>query len=141
MRYGRTSVAGIAAVTAAALALTGCGGHKKTGVTRALPTLTGLTLTTARGAATTAGFKNVETHDATGGGRKTDGTWKVCFQTPNAGGSADTGTTVQLGLARPTESCPGTDQGKPSPAHTTHKTSTHRSTVHHSTHRSSRRHH
>ena len=142
MRYGRTSAACLATVTAAVLALTGCGGHKKTGVTRALPALTGLNLTSARAAATTAGFKHVDTHDATGAGRKVDGTWKVCFQSPDAGGSADTGTSIRLGLAKATESCPATDSVKPSPTHTTRKSSIHRSTTHHSsTRRSSRRHH
>lgn len=65
----------------------------------------------------TAGFGDVETHDALGRDRRwrDDKEWQVCFQEPAAGSRAQ-GTAVRLGVVKIEESCPSSDQGRYDPA-------------------------
>jgi hypothetical protein len=126
------------AVAAAAIALAGCDGDGKSGVsgvaatvsatpttaatttavTGRLPELTGMPLLAARGIAGDAGFTQVSAHDATGTGRAqvSDGDWKVCFQEPGPGPAA-LADPVALAVVKIAEICPAAD-GTPAPSPT-----------------------
>jgi hypothetical protein len=67
-----------------------------------------------------AGFGDVETHDALGRDRRwrDDKDWMVCFQDP-APGSHPEGTVIRLGVVKTEERCPTTDQGRYDRATTT----------------------
>jgi hypothetical protein len=76
-----------------------------------LPNLVGRGLQYAQDAAQAAGFFNLASHDALGRGRHQilDRDWKVCFQSP-APGVIQTDSTVDFGVVKLDENCPGADQ-------------------------------
>ncbi|MGW6985206.1 hypothetical protein ACWGE1_38085 [Streptomyces sp. NPDC054932] len=86
--------------------------------TATLPNLVGKGLQTAQDEAQAAGFFALKSHDALGRDRlqALDRNWKVCSQTPAAGASIDTRTTVDFGAVKLEESCPTTDAPAPKPA-------------------------
>src|SRR5689334_2831769 len=78
-----------------------------------LPELRSKGLQWASKEAKSAGFGDIETHDALGRDRRwrDDKDWMVCFQVPPAG-SHPQGTVVQLGVVKTEERCPSADQGR-----------------------------
>jgi hypothetical protein len=78
-----------------------------------LPDLRSKGLQWAQRESETAGFGEIETHDALGRDRRwrDDKDWMVCFQDP-APGSHPEGTIVKLGVVKTEERCPTTDQGR-----------------------------
>ncbi|MFF4646987.1 hypothetical protein [Streptomyces sp. NPDC001389] len=86
--------------------------------TGTLPNLVGKGLQSAQDEAQAAGFHALKSHDALGRDRlqALDRNWKVCSQTPAGGGTADTGTTIDLGAVKLEETCPATDAPAPKPA-------------------------
>lgn len=78
-----------------------------------LPDLRSKGLQWASKEAKSAGFGDIETHDALGRDRRwrDDKEWMVCFQDPPAG-SHPQGTVVQLGVVKTEERCPSADQGR-----------------------------
>ncbi|MFG2975696.1 PASTA domain-containing protein [Streptomyces sp. NPDC048331] len=86
--------------------------------TATLPNFVGKGLQTAQDEAQAAGFHALTSHDALGRERlqALDRNWKVCSQSPAAGASIDTGTTVDFGSVKLEESCPATDAPAPKPA-------------------------
>ncbi|MFK0046240.1 hypothetical protein ACIQU4_19480 [Streptomyces sp. NPDC090741] len=84
----------------------------------ALPNLVGKGLQTAQDEAQAAGFLILKSHDALGRDRlqALDRNWKVCSQTPAAGASIDTSTTVDFGAVKLEETCPAAEAPAPKPA-------------------------
>ncbi|WP_406179797.1 hypothetical protein [Streptomyces sp. NBC_01006] len=83
-----------------------------------LPNLVGKGLQTAQDEAQAAGFLILKSHDALGRDRlqALDRNWKVCSQTPAAGASIDTSTTIDFGAVKLEETCPAADAPAPKPA-------------------------
>ncbi|MFB6613567.1 PASTA domain-containing protein [Streptomyces sp. NPDC085524] len=88
------------------------------GKTATLPNFVGKGLQTAQDEAQAAGFHALKSHDALGRDRlqALDRNWKVCSQTPAAGTSIDTGTSIDFGAVKLEETCPATDAPAPKPA-------------------------
>ncbi|MFI1446866.1 hypothetical protein [Streptomyces virginiae] len=86
--------------------------------TATLANFVGKGLQTAQDEAQAAGFYALTSHDALGRDRlqALDRNWKVCSQTPAAGASVDTGTSVDFGAVKLEETCPATDAPAPKPA-------------------------
>ncbi|MYV78917.1 hypothetical protein GT352_34125 [Streptomyces sp. SID1046] len=86
--------------------------------TATLANFVGKGLQTAQDEAQAAGFYALKSHDALGRDRlqALDRNWKVCSQTPAAGASVDTGTSVDFGTVKLEETCPATDAPAPKPA-------------------------
>ncbi|MCX5175379.1 hypothetical protein OG523_06295 [Streptomyces virginiae] len=86
--------------------------------TATLPNFVGKGLQTAQDEAQAAGFYALKSHDALGRDRlqALDRNWKVCSQTPAAGASIDTSTSVDFGAVKLEETCPATDAPAPKPA-------------------------
>lgn len=86
--------------------------------TATLPNFVGKGLQTAQDEAQSAGFYALKSHDALGRDRlqALDRNWKVCSQTPAAGASIDTSTSVDFGAVKLEETCPATDAPAPMPA-------------------------
>lgn len=84
----------------------------KGAATKPVPNLIGKGLQAAQDAAQADGYYNLTSHDDLGRGRNQilDRDWKVCTQTPKAGTTASTGTKIDLGAVKLTETCPTTDQ-------------------------------
>jgi beta-lactam-binding protein with PASTA domain len=82
-----------------------------------LPNLQSKGLQWATAEAKSAGFGDIETHDALGRDRRwrDDKDWQVCFQDPRPG-TRPQGTIVRLGVVKTEEKCPTTDQGRYDPA-------------------------
>jgi beta-lactam-binding protein with PASTA domain len=84
--------------------------------TKAVPNLVGKGLQAAQDAAQAQGFYVLKSHDSLGQDRHQvlDRDWKVCSQSPAAGKSETTDTTLDLGAVKLAESCPkGGDQAPP----------------------------
>jgi hypothetical protein len=77
-----------------------------------LPNLVGKGLQVAQDRSQAAGFRKLSSHDSLGRARHQilDRDWRVCFQRP-AAGRRPSSTTVDFGVVRLDERCPGTDQG------------------------------
>ncbi|WP_338681295.1 PASTA domain-containing protein [Streptomyces acidiscabies] len=77
-----------------------------------LPEMKGKGLQAAQDQAQAAGFYHLTSHDALGRGRMQafDRNWKVCSQTPAAGGHP-TDTKVDFAAVKLEESCPAKDEG------------------------------
>ncbi|MCX5010371.1 hypothetical protein OG765_05120 [Streptomyces sp. NBC_00555] len=86
--------------------------------TATLPNFVGKGLQAAQDEAQAAGFYALKSHDALGRDRlqALDRNWKVCSQTPAAGASIDTSTSVDFGAVKLEETCPATDAPAPKPA-------------------------
>lgn len=83
--------------------------------TKTVPALVGQGLQAAQDAAQGAGFYDLKSHDSLGETRTQilDRDWKVCTQTPAAGKSVSTDTTVDLGAVKLDETCPKGGDAKP----------------------------
>ncbi|MER5775106.1 hypothetical protein ABT144_12590 [Streptomyces sp. NPDC002039] len=86
--------------------------------TATLPNFVGKGLQSAQDEAQAAGFHALKSHDALGRDRlqALDRNWKVCSQTPAAGASIDTSTSVDFGAVKLEETCPAVDAPAPKPA-------------------------
>ncbi|WP_314252114.1 hypothetical protein [Streptomyces sp. DSM 40907] len=86
--------------------------------TATLPNFVGKGLQTAQDEAQAAGFYALKSHDALGRDRlqALDRNWKVCSQTPAAGASIETSTSVDFGAVKLEETCPATAAPAPKPA-------------------------
>ena len=115
---------GMAAGVVAALALSGCGGQGTTSQqpaasqsapssTKTMTNFIGKGLQTAQDDAQAQGLYNLTSHDASGRARHQilDRDWKVCFQSPKAGTTVSSDSTIDFGVVKLDESCPATDQG------------------------------
>lgn len=82
-----------------------------------LPDVRSKGLQWASAEAKSAGFSEIESHDALGRDRRwrDDKEWMVCFQDPGPGAYPE-GTVVQLGVVKTEERCPSADQGRYDPA-------------------------
>ncbi|WP_327133417.1 PASTA domain-containing protein [Streptomyces sp. NBC_01343] len=131
----RTHHTAVLLTTAGLLALTACqdlaasGGtpapHSSSGLsasskapgsaakTATVPQLVGKGLQSAQDESQAAGFALLKSHDALGRGRlqAVDRNWKVCSQSPVAGATVPTGTTLDFGAVKLEESCPAADPG------------------------------
>lgn len=107
------SVNGVVATPTGAAPASSGAGHASSG---SLPNLVGRGLQYAQDTAQAAGFFNLTSHDALGRGRHQilDRDWKVCFQNP-APGTIQTNSTVDFGVVKLDESCPGADQKRTEP--------------------------
>ncbi|MEV6251421.1 PASTA domain-containing protein [Streptomyces sp. NPDC051742] len=81
-----------------------------------LADMTGKGLQSAQDQAQAAGFYNLHSHDALGRGRAQalDRNWKVCGQTPAAGGHP-TDVKIDFATVKLEETCPAADQGVDEP--------------------------
>lgn len=96
---------------------TGSGGSaaSPTGVRETVPKFVGMGLQSAQDAARKAGFRSLTSHDSLGRGRAQilDRDWKVCFQNVAEGSVTPTGTKLDFGVVKTSESCPAHDQVAP----------------------------
>ncbi|MFF3001086.1 hypothetical protein ACFVTC_42215 [Streptomyces sp. NPDC057950] len=85
---------------------------------KAVPTFVGMGLQSAQDAAQEQGFYSLRSHDSLGRDRMQilDRDWKVCSQNVKAGAAAGTGTTLDFGSVKLTETCPSRDVTAPSTA-------------------------
>ncbi|MFF5444824.1 PASTA domain-containing protein [Streptomyces sp. NPDC012888] len=83
-----------------------------------VPNFVGKGLQVAQDEAQAAGFHALKSHDGLGRDRlqALDRNWKVCSQTPAAGASVATSTTIDLGAVKLEETCPAADAPAPKPA-------------------------
>jgi beta-lactam-binding protein with PASTA domain len=103
-----------------------------------VPDFVGMGLQSAQDAAQAAGFDRLTSHDASDQDRMQilDRNWTVCDQTPAAGTSTSTSTTIDMGAVKTDETCPANATTAPAPTTTratprpkpvpTHTATTHR---------------
>jgi|GEM_PF-841890 len=104
---GATPTAGATATTAQTV--------QTTKAAKPVPDLVGMGLQAAQDAAQADGVFALKSHDSLGEDRHQilDRDWKVCTQSPAAGKTVPTDTTLDLGAVKVTETCPKGGDAKP----------------------------
>jgi beta-lactam-binding protein with PASTA domain len=104
----------IAAALLAAATLAGCGAGSSASTTTTVPDVIGQTLDAAKSTLLTAGFVGDSQDLLRGRNQLLDSAWTVCTQTPGPVPAA-AGTTVDLGVVKKAETCPGRKTTAPTP--------------------------